>query len=286
MRSHILKPSPALAPYVEFYIDMRVTAQEAADPTAAHRVRLYPTPGVSIAFQYIPTRSTFKIDGGDPLLCPSSSLGGYFTRPKEYSSAHEVGVFSICFKPWGLRRFTSFPLHEATNLNIDLHHAFGPPVAEIEERIDASRTVAERKALVESFLTARMAEREDRFAIGAVGLVVDSGGTMPVTAMASEAALSRKQFERRFREEVGLAPKPFSRIVRFQRALWLLRGPLRTIEVAYESGYFDQPHFNREFKELSGVTPGAYIRTVNRTSIGQDVEEAVKMSPLYNTIYE
>lgn len=286
MRSHILKPSPALAPYVEFYIDMRVTAKEAADPASKHLVRLYPTPGVSIAFRYIPTLSTFKIDGEAPVICPASSLGGYFTRPKEYSSPDEVGVFTLCFKPWGLRRFTSFPLHEATNLNIELHHAFGPPIAEVEERIYGSRTVAERKEIVESFLLARQAEREDRFAIGAVDLVVGSGGTMPVTAMASACAVSRKQFDRRFREEVGLAPKPFSRIVRFQRALRLLRGPLRTIEVAYESGYFDQPHFNREFKEFTGVTPGSYIRTVNRTSIGQEVEEAVKMSRLYNTIYE
>ncbi len=71
---------------------------------------------------------------------------------------------------------------------------------------------------------------------------------------------SKKQFERIFRDYVGMNPKEYARIVRFQRSLWMLqRGDRDFVGIAAECGYSDQSHFIREFKSMTGLTPKALL---------------------------
>jgi transcriptional regulator GlxA family with amidase domain len=75
-----------------------------------------------------------------------------------------------------------------------------------------------------------------------------------------ETGYSHRRFVALFRGAVGLPPKLYCRILRFQAALHLLATPppLPLAEVALAAGYSDQPHLNREFRELAGVSPGEY----------------------------
>ncbi len=79
-----------------------------------------------------------------------------------------------------------------------------------------------------------------------------------VTELSSICCLGKKQFEREFYLHVGMNPKEYSRIVRFQKALWLMQhqqGKINQADLAYASGYADQSHLIREFKKLCGYTP-------------------------------
>jgi AraC-like DNA-binding protein len=83
-----------------------------------------------------------------------------------------------------------------------------------------------------------------------------SGGRAPVAALAREAGLSTRQLERHFHERVGLGPKTFARLVRFQRALGLLRRPAASLAaIAARCGYFDQAHLVRDFRQFAGASP-------------------------------
>jgi AraC-like DNA-binding protein len=77
-------------------------------------------------------------------------------------------------------------------------------------------------------------------------------------ALISASGWSERQFRRRFQEIVGIGPKVYSRIVRFQRAL-------RAIDQCdpIPSGYYDQAHFIREFKSFAGETPSAYASRIH-----------------------
>ena len=85
--------------------------------------------------------------------------------------------------------------------------------------------------------------------------------TIPVIELASIACVSKKQFERLFKELVGTNPKEYARIVRFQKSLKLLQHysedakDANQAQLAYQCGYADQSHFIREFKQFSGYTP-------------------------------
>ncbi len=83
-----------------------------------------------------------------------------------------------------------------------------------------------------------------------------------VESAAREAEVSLKRFIALFAEEVGMTPKRYLRVARFQRVIASVhRAPdVDWMEVVERNGYYDQPHFIREFKEFSGLTPSDYFR--------------------------
>jgi AraC-like DNA-binding protein len=81
-----------------------------------------------------------------------------------------------------------------------------------------------------------------------------------VGQIADELGCSRRHLSDRFGTELGLPPKALGRVLRFQRAVGLLRGGGELADVAYTCGYADQPHFNRDFRALAGVTPTEFLR--------------------------
>lgn len=91
------------------------------------------------------------------------------------------------------------------------------------------------------------------------GAIEARAGDVSIRALTERTGWSRTRIHAAFRAQVGVSPKRLARIHRFRRALGLVmetEGPLS--EVAFEAGYYDQSHFNGEFREMSGFTPSAY----------------------------
>ena len=120
----------------------------------------------------------------------------------------------------------------------------------------------------------------------AVEMIAASGGTIRVGTLAEELGFGRKRLVRLFDREIGISPKRVARIIRFQRSLRILPASTSLAEAAHEIGYFDQAHFIREFRELSGRTPGDWLRTAPATDLGRAFSRSIRSSHLYNTIYE
>jgi len=78
----------------------------------------------------------------------------------------------------------------------------------------------------------------------------------------AQIGMSAQRFIEVFRAEVGLPPKVFARLVRFQHAVDRIKTgtPIDWADIAVGSGYFDQPHFIHDFREFSSVSPSAYLR--------------------------
>lgn len=107
-----------------------------------------------------------------------------------------------------------------------------------------------------------------------VARVRATGGRASIAALAREASLSTRQLERHFRERVGLGPKTFARLVRFQRALALLRRPGSSLAaIALRCGYFDQAHLVRDFRQFAGASPSR-IRAAEHELAGHFVDVA------------
>jgi len=84
-------------------------------------------------------------------------------------------------------------------------------------------------------------------------------GRVRVSELQQRVGLHRATFTSRFQEQVGVTPKRFARIARFRKALELVRTrDLPLVEVALSAGYYDQPHLNREFREMAGFAPTEY----------------------------
>lgn len=91
--------------------------------------------------------------------------------------------------------------------------------------------------------------------------VYNQSGIQPISEISNQIGYSRRRLSDLFRETVGTSPKLYSRIQRFQQALKLIRKGSKPdlSQIAHLSGYYDQAHFNRDFRALSGITPTEYL---------------------------
>jgi AraC-like DNA-binding protein len=159
-----------------------------------------------------------------------------------------------------LSAFLRVPTREVTDRIVSLDHFWGAEARELSERLLPAGE-AERLDLIESALLRRMATSGPaRTAIdiaGLASLVVDRRGRVSVETLANGAGVSRQHLTRVFRERVGVSPKTYCRLARFQSALHYARAGdgVDWAGVACELGYTDQSHMIAEFREFSSLTP-------------------------------
>jgi AraC-like DNA-binding protein len=178
----------------------------------------------------------------------------------------------IDLTPMGAYRLLGLPMSEIANRVVDLSAVWGRQAAELGDRMASAPDWAARLDVVDELLL-RWSEdgpSPDPAVIWAWNQLDRSNGMVSVSALAEEIGWSRRHFASRFREQVGLSPKPAGRVLRFRRAVELLTAaseapPERqpTIaDVAAECGYADHSHLVRECKVLSGVTPSELMGAV------------------------
>ena len=241
-------PHPELRRYVECY--WTITSFLPPRERLVHRV--LPDGCMDILFSM-----------GDAPAAPFAV--GTMTRPLDVERAGRVDLLGVRFRPGGARPWLGVPARELTDLRADLYGLWGSAARGLHERLGATPARAQRLRVLDDALRARLARpaaAPDELVLRATELTTASRGRAPVTRLAAATGLGRRQLERRFLTEVGVAPKLACRVARFRAAVSLLHDRPRTdlSAVAFDAGYADQPHLTREFRALAGMTPGAYRR--------------------------
>lgn len=192
------------------------------------------------------------------------TVSGQVDFPSHLLSDGSTELVAVVFRPWGLGRFIDVPLASFFNREISGYDLEDRALNALSERILTCDDPSDGVAAAERWLLARLAaepraaHRFDRVR-GAVETLFAAPGTR-VASLASRACLSPKQFCRHFGAIVGMTPKAYARLVRFQRSLCVLErrgGTADWAQLACDCGYADQSHFIREFRRLSGLTPTA-----------------------------
>ena len=107
-----------------------------------------------------------------------------------------------------------------------------------------------------------------------------------VADLADAAHVSRRQLGRCFRSTVGLAPKAFSQVIRFQQALAVIRQGGDWEQVGFRCGFYDQPHLIREVERVSGLTPTAVRQRLTPTGLKSFFNGASSTpARLYDSVY-
>ena len=162
--------------------------------------------------------------------------------------------------PLGARRFFGMPMGELARQVVELDDLLGPAAGELAERLAAAPDWARRIDIFERAIAARVL-RAPPIAPElewAWERLLETDGAAPVGSLAEELGWSRRHLAARFREELGMPPKAVARILRFERAVARLRAGDDLADLALDSGYYDQAHFNRDFRAFAGATPTAY----------------------------
>jgi AraC-like DNA-binding protein len=178
------------------------------------------------------------------------SAVGTMTEPLLLDEPRPPAYFGVRFRPGRAGAVLRMPLHELTDRRIALDQS------ELAERVAEAPSSAARAAVVEAWLLRTMSESDARID-RAVELLARGRS---VDDVAREVNLSRQHLRRRFLEHVGVGPKTFARVARFQRLLAHMRDggaptPISWAAAAADVGYFDQSHLIADFRQLAGTTP-------------------------------
>jgi AraC-like DNA-binding protein len=173
------------------------------------------------------------------------------------------GTLAVEFHPGGAYRFFPFPLYEAQNQVVDAGAVFGAWGQSWQERLSDEPTPEAKAARLQELLLALLDrhERTDPLVDAAVGLMRRRLGLITVTELAERTGYSVRWLAARFEHNVGLGPKTLAEIIRFQNQFeTLTRWGGSKVDF---DGYYDQPHFTRQFKRFAGLPPAAYARARN-----------------------
>lgn len=193
---------------------------------------------------------------------PGAVLAGVHSRYGVIDTAEQEHVLGVCFKPAGTVPFTRIPAHEMCDADVPLDLLCSRHLARtVRERVleadgPDGRLDAMEQALSEMWRPVGLHR--------AVTFALDIFGRRPiatsVSAVTDAIGLSPKRFIERFKTEVGLTPKRYCRILRFQQALALAHKDKAVdwVGVALDCGYSDQSHFIHDFRSFAGLTPTAY----------------------------
>ena len=236
--------------------------ENAPCPHALQRVLPTGTAQLIVNLKEDETRG-YHIEGGRLCLTRSSGtvLTGMRTRYELIDSAETEHVMGVVFRPGGLPAFFGVPAHEASDRDVPLDALWGAQACGLRERIlEAPQPMAKLDALEQA-----LAERwRPRAAHEAVRFALSEIAAFPceskVAAITASVGLSPKRFIEHFKGAVGVTPKQYCRIRRFQQVLAAAEQGIRVewTQIAVDCGYFDQSHFIHDFRRFSGLTPTAY----------------------------
>lgn len=257
MSFQVIQPSPGLSPYVRMYWAMESNLK----PGEQHIQRIVPNGLAEIIFYQNDVPDSSLKEG---FLKSQTQISGQKNCHYDLIVSGKTKLFSILFNPQGISRFFNVPASELFNQTIPLRFILGKQLNEIEDKLFEADAPLIQAEVIEKLLYKLLLKKDSKLLPGisqSLHVINHHESETEVQLLASEACLSRKQFERNFTELIGITPKQFMRVVRFQRALFLQQNNDATTltQLGFNSGYYDQSHMISEFKMLTGFTPKQYF---------------------------
>lgn len=247
----VVQPSIELSPYIKNYWFLKANA-------ANHVQGIIPTGNINLFFH---RGSPLSIECNNSLL-PQMFISGQSTTYSNLIQSDITDMICVTFHAFGARMFFREPMHEFKEQSIALDLLDNIEILELGKLLLDTYDNRVCVQMIESFLKKQYFYSKEynlrrmQAAVKAVNI-----GHVGIESLAGISCLGYKQFKRIFTEYVGLNPKEFLRIIRFQRALYILQTKPSTnlTELAYICEFYDQSHLISEFKHFSGYTPGEYL---------------------------
>jgi AraC-like DNA-binding protein len=254
MRIQLYDIIPALQPYVKMICTMDCDTAE-----DTHHIRVLPDTCVELFINYTST----PVAVIDNELHKRSIITFRLNKPMDVQMRKGSGCLAICLHPGMGYKFFHQPMHILANTTTALADVWNNMATEIEDKIANAHNNDARVAIVQQYLLQQLAHiKDDEQVTYCLQQVYKYAGQLPVSKLADDTGITQRHLSRKFQQYVGLSPKEYLRISRFINSLkYLKKHPTLSLTgVAYESGYYDQAHFIRDYKAYTGHTPGEVVQ--------------------------
>lgn len=253
-----IKPTGILSKYIKDYFIVETDNSEAYLP----KERVYPCGYATMVFHY-GSPSIFQKKNSGKYIEPNLVICGPQTYYYDLTLSGKTGMILVVFRPHGVKPFFNFPITELLNENLSLQDLANNEANELEDKLFNSPNNKQRVIHLENFLIDRLIlNNEFERVEHAINIIENSKGQIKVQDIALNVCLGIKQFERTFSKYVGVNPKRFASIIRFQNVIQMKSKNKKSMsQLAFDNGYYDQSHFLHDFKSLTGLTPKDFFNT-------------------------
>ena len=250
-------PHPDLDSIVKFYWTLEVPY----DPNN-QKQKLIPDGHIEMTFNFKDGIKRYTSDT-EFIVHPRAMVMGQRTKSYYIEPEGDVDSFAISFYPHGFANFVNTPLKDLVDIETPIQTLFGEKDGnELEEKIIQASDTPQRIQIIETFLLEKLNESKtlEHIVQSTVDALIDTSGSTSISDLLKEDPSKRRKLERDFRKQIGISPKQLGRVIRLQTALkMLLNSDEKLTNIAYESEYFDQAHFIKDFKEFTGITPKEFL---------------------------
>jgi AraC-like DNA-binding protein len=248
-------PNPVLEEFVRVYAQREVHPFESGS-----EILVEPIPArleQIIEFQFGQPFNVLRCEGFSLRTPASAIIGAQVKGCARIELRPGIESFGVFFRPAGFSRLLGLPIHVLSHQAYD-GALISKLIPELWDRLAECKTFERRVCVIEGVLLklAARAPRKEKM-VAVAEHVFSARGAVRVSELASHAGLGLRQFERRFLEVMGVTPKRYARVARFQNALDAkIFSPHRSwLEIAHDLEYHDQMHMIRDFELLGGDTP-------------------------------
>lgn len=250
MDAKIILPIPPLQKHIRFFFLLENNSTDFIE-----KFKLIPEGVPGLIFQENPTIFYNK----DNQRLPPTFLFGQATQYDELRAKGSFRNIGVSFQPTALKSVFGIEAIELTRQHIDISDLIKTTIT---DQLLNAPTLAQRIVALEQFFlkhTAACKEENDNKVQFAISQLQKGSELKQVQ---TDLKISERSLERLFKTHVGISPKLYSRICRFQASLKMLRRENITslTEIAYLKNYFDQSHFIRDFKFFAGTTPKSFLQ--------------------------
>lgn len=254
MQYQTFAPPEVLAPFIKYFWALQSDVNNGAEKTFS----AIPdgSPGVIMVRS---DKEAFCLNHDKKL--PNIFLYGQTIAPASFSSAGKLGAIGVCFQPHALKSIFGLDANELTGSCVDIDLlGNNKKHINLSQQFSDADTVDEQIKVLSVYLfdklqrNSRLPDDPTKYAISQI---TGSKGLISLKELQTQLQLSERTLERKFKDAVGISPKLFSRIIRFQETMAQLRSSdyEKLSDIAYENNYADQSHFIRVFKEFTGFSP-------------------------------
>lgn len=196
---------------------------------------------------------------------PTARVYGTPLKARSFELIHNHHYFGIRFAPGVMPFFPDLSAEELIGQEFGFLDVI-PEALELFEKITKNQSFAQQVAIFNDGFLPYLSCNPSTLTTKLIGAIRMSKGNLQVNQLEELTGYTSRTIHRSFRQDTGMSPKAFSRIIRCQSALYSLnqRTEISFLDLALELGFSDQPHFQREFKKLVSTTPLDYQKRITR----------------------
>ena len=223
--------------------------------------RVLPNTSFAVSFNFKGQIS--HVNGANKTNLPFATFSGMQKSVRHINYGKDTSAIVVLFKETGLSAFFKGPLHELFGQSVSLDNFFAASeILDIQERLTTCNLHIERIAVIEQFLISKLTPNNaDLIVSTAISKMNRAKGNIRIKDLSKELYISQDALEKRFRKITGATPKQFSHIVKMNTAIFQYQSAPSFLDIAFENGYYDQSHFNNDFKIFTGQTPTDFFRS-------------------------